>query len=100
MTVLATLLAWRPAGVVAVALALLCVVLGMIAGVAVAAARQSDGDTPAEGHPGSAGYELDADTLESLDPQLIGEPGTAGGHGVDADTLDALDPREVRDRRR
>jgi hypothetical protein len=96
---LVTLLAWRPPGVLSVALALLFVLLGMIAGVAVSAARAAVDDAPVEGWAGPGGYEMDADTLESLDPHTLRHPG-AGGPEVDADTLEALDPREVRQSRR
>ncbi|MFG2055331.1 hypothetical protein ACGFI9_15030 [Micromonospora sp. NPDC048930] len=98
-TVLVALLVWRPAGILSVALALLCVLLGMIAGVAVSAARQADGDTTPAAWPPPDGYEMDADTLESFDPQVLRDPRTAA-HEVDADTLDALDPREVQESRR
>ncbi|NES17114.1 MULTISPECIES: hypothetical protein [Micromonospora] len=96
---LVTLLAWRPPGVLSVALALLCVLLGMIAGVTVSAARAAAVDTPAVGWAGPDGYEVDADTLESFDPHVPRDPGAAGGPAVDADTLEALDPREVQSRR-
>ncbi|MFE9654022.1 hypothetical protein [Micromonospora sp. NPDC006431] len=77
---LVTLVVWRPAGIRSVILALLCVVLGMIAGVAVAAARQAPRQAHGDGAP----------TEDSPAP---------GGHPVDADTLEALDPREVREHR-
>ncbi|MCW3841099.1 hypothetical protein ONA70_13405 [Micromonospora yasonensis] len=94
---LVALLAWHPAGVLSVALALLCVVLAMITGVAVSAARQAGDDPPAEQRPD--GYEVDTDPLESFDPRTPPDP-RRGGHELDADTLDALDPREVRENRR
>ncbi|MEU3453100.1 hypothetical protein ABZ671_05795 [Micromonospora sp. NPDC006766] len=76
VAVLVTLVAWRPEGILSVLLALVCVLLGMVAGVLVAAARQARvGETPGEDWP------------------------APGGHGVDADTLDAIDSRAVRQRR-
>jgi hypothetical protein len=101
---LVTLVVWRPAGILSVVLALLCVLLGMITGVAVTAARQAPrqarGDgTPTEDWPAPGGYAVDADTLEALDPRAVREHRTSGGYAVDADTLEALDPRAIREHR-
>ncbi|MGW5668616.1 hypothetical protein [Micromonospora sp. NPDC003776] len=96
---LVTLLVWRPSGVLAVALALLCVLLGMTAAVAVSAARAATDDAPGQGWSGADGYQVDADTLESFDPRTLRDP-AVGEPDVDADTLEALDPREVRGSRR
>ncbi|MEU7715959.1 hypothetical protein ACFWDK_04135 [Micromonospora chalcea] len=91
---------WRPPGILSVVLALVCVVLGMIAGVTITAARQPVDDG---GHTPSpktwlpeAGYGVDADTLEAIDPRAVRNLRAPGGHPVDADTLEALDPRAVR----
>ncbi|WP_200210193.1 hypothetical protein [Micromonospora coerulea] len=91
---LVMLVIWRPEGVVAVLLALLCVLLGMVAGVAVTAARQSGG-TPAPAarppaQPVPAGYGVDADTLEALDSRAVRD-----SRALYADTLEALDSRAV-----
>ncbi|MGR6322595.1 hypothetical protein Q2K19_12610 [Micromonospora soli] len=95
---LVTLLVWHPPGILSVALALLCILLGMIAGVAVSALRQGGGAPVEEWTaPGTLGG--DADTLEALDPRTIRELRTAAEYGVDADTLEALDPRDVREQR-
>ncbi|WP_446217380.1 hypothetical protein [Micromonospora sp. IBHARD004] len=80
VALLATMLIWRPDGILAVVLALVLVLLAMTAGVAVTAARESRGATPTAAHPPP------------------GQP-LPGGYGVDADTLEALDPRAVRDSR-
>ncbi|MCW3813163.1 hypothetical protein ONA91_01645 [Micromonospora sp. DR5-3] len=103
---LVTLVVWRPAGILSVVLALICVLLGMVAGVTVTAARQAPrqprGDTPSEDWPVPGGYGVDADTLEALDPRAVRavrEHRTADGYAVDADTLEALDPRAVREHR-
>jgi CHASE2 domain-containing sensor protein len=79
VALLVTLIVWRRHGILPVVLALLCVLLAMIAGTAVAAVRQGDDRQPA-GPPAA--------------PSLVGL------HDVDADTLEALDSRAVRDRRR
>lgn len=76
---LLALVVWRPAGILSVVLALACVLLGMIAGVAVAAARQAHPDAPAEEWTVPAGYAVDADTLEALDPRAIREQRTVDG---------------------
>ncbi|WP_433345271.1 hypothetical protein [Micromonospora sp. CA-111912] len=85
LTLLVTLAWWRPRSILAVVLALLCVLLVMVAGVLVTEARQPrerPGDGPAEWPT----------------------PGIAGLGGVDADTLEALDSRSalraVQERRR
>jgi hypothetical protein len=70
---LVILLVWRPAGLLSVALALCCVLLGVIAGVAVTAAREVGGNNPADGGPATDGYELDADTLDALDAREVRE---------------------------
>lgn len=84
LSLLVTLIVWRRQDLVGVVLALLCVLFAIVAGVSVAAARQSD-DEPAGETPAAA---------PSLPEPL----------GIDADTLDALDSRDalraVRDRRR
>lgn len=77
---LVALLVWRPEGILSVILALCCVLLGMIAGVTVAAARQAHDVEPPAASPPSGQR-------------------APGGSGVDADTLDALDSRAVRDSR-
>ncbi|MFE9692015.1 hypothetical protein [Micromonospora sp. NPDC005806] len=77
---LVTLLVWRPAGILSVALALLCVLLGVIAGVTVSALRQSGADAaPAEELPTPGAGGVDADTLEALDPRQIREQRTPNG---------------------
>ncbi|MET7960602.1 hypothetical protein [Micromonospora zamorensis] len=82
---LVMLVIWRRQDLVGVVLALLCVLLTMVAGVAVSAARQVDDLEPAD-RSGTAGP-----------PELL-------PYGIDADTLDALDSRAalraVRDRQR
>ncbi|MEU4400352.1 hypothetical protein [Micromonospora orduensis] len=82
---LVTLVVWRRQDLLGVVLALLCVLLTMVAGVAASAARQGDVPEPAD-RPAAAGP-----------PELM-------PYGLDADTLDALDSRDalraVRDRRR
>ncbi|MFF0468853.1 hypothetical protein ACFYPX_15665 [Micromonospora zamorensis] len=76
---------WRRQDLVGVVLALLCVLLTMVAGVAVSAARQADDPEPTD-RSATVGP-----------PELM-------PYGIDADTLDALDSRAtlraVRDRRR
>ncbi|MBM0225850.1 MULTISPECIES: hypothetical protein [Micromonospora] len=99
VALLVTMLIWRPEGIPAVVLSLLLVLLAMTAGVAVTAARESRDARPAASHqpPGQplpAGYGVDADTLEALDPRAVRDL-----RGLDADTLEALDPRAVRDSR-
>ncbi|MGC3863361.1 hypothetical protein ACPSM1_24600 [Micromonospora chersina] len=99
---LVTLVVWRPAGILSVVLALICVLLGMVAGVTVTAARQAPprADAPAEEWPAPAGYGVDADTLEAIDPRAVRQlRAPAGGYAGDADTLETLDPRAVRDLR-
>ncbi|MET7748586.1 hypothetical protein [Micromonospora sp. NPDC005367] len=85
LSLLVTLIVWRRQDLVGVVLALLCVLLTIVAGVSVAAARQRDDETAAETPPTA---------VPSLPEPL----------GIDADTLDALDSRDalraVRDRRR
>ncbi|MEU4680786.1 hypothetical protein [Micromonospora sp. NPDC023737] len=84
LSLLVTLIVWRRQDLVGVVLALLCVLFAIVAGVSVAAARQSDDETTVETPPATP----------SLPEPL----------GIDADTLDALDSRDalraVRDRRR
>ncbi|GGM59789.1 hypothetical protein GCM10011608_51120 [Micromonospora sonchi] len=69
---LASLLAGRRQDLLGVAMALLCVLCGIVAGVAVAAARQRDAEIPPadpDQAAGSTGVEppgIDADTLETL----------------------------------
>jgi hypothetical protein len=95
VALLVTMLIWRPEGILAVVLSLLLVLLAMTAGVAVTAARESHDARPAASHqPLPAGYGVDADTLEALDPRAVRDL-----RGLDADTLEALDPRAVRDSR-
>ncbi|MFE9954968.1 hypothetical protein [Micromonospora sp. NPDC005299] len=99
---LVTLVVWRPAGILSVVLALACVLLGMIAGVTVTAARQAPprADAPTDEWPVPTAYGLDADTLEAIDPRAVRQLRTpGGGYAGDADTLEALDPRAVRDLR-
>ncbi|WBC12910.1 hypothetical protein O7600_17170 [Micromonospora sp. WMMA1998] len=97
-----TLAVWRPPGILSVVLALACVLLGMVAGVAVTAARQA-GPPPAPADSAwptqAPGYGVDADTLEAIDPRAVRNLRTPAGHPVDADTLEALDPRAVRQQR-
>ncbi|WP_328421304.1 hypothetical protein OG470_05165 [Micromonospora sp. NBC_00389] len=68
---LVMLVVWRRQDLLGVVLALLCVLLTMVAGVAVSAARQGDdpepADRPAAGPPELMPYGLDADTLDALD---------------------------------
>ncbi|WP_245716551.1 hypothetical protein [Micromonospora humi] len=102
---LVTLAAWRPPGILSVVLALVCVVLGMVTGVTITAARQPGGggvETPrAQGWPApDPGYGVDADTLEAIDPRAVRNLRTPAGHPVDADTLETLDPRSVRQQQR
>ncbi|MGI5524393.1 hypothetical protein ACQEUX_26105 [Micromonospora sp. CA-259024] len=82
---LVMLVVWRRQDLLGVVLALLCVLMTMVAGVAVSAARQVDEPVPAD-RSATVGP-----------PELI-------PYGIDADTLDALDSRDalraVRDRRR
>ncbi|TDC80724.1 hypothetical protein E1193_16920 [Micromonospora sp. KC606] len=72
---LAVLLVWRPATILMVGLALLCVVLAAITGTAVAAAREQGGRTETgEATPGqleSLPADLDADTLDALDSAAV-----------------------------
>ncbi|MEV6693237.1 hypothetical protein AB0M35_17385 [Micromonospora sp. NPDC051196] len=68
---LASLVAGRRQDLLGVAMALLCVLLATIAGVAVAAARQQDAAAPPDpAHPlgpaHAAPSGIDADTLETL----------------------------------
>ncbi|PZF96009.1 hypothetical protein C1I93_14540 [Micromonospora endophytica] len=67
---LAALLTGRRQDLLGVAMALLCVLCGTVAGVAVAAARQRGTESPAPDHTvGAADTEppnIDADTLETL----------------------------------
>ncbi|KAB1948190.1 hypothetical protein F8271_02920 [Micromonospora sp. ALFpr18c] len=85
LALLATVIVWRRQDLLGVVLALLCVLLATVAGVATSAARQRDTPEPAD-RPAAAGP-----------PELM-------PYGIDADTLDALDSRDalraVRDRRR
>ncbi|MCI4063167.1 hypothetical protein MRQ36_11495 [Micromonospora sp. R77] len=96
VALLATLLIWRPDGVLAVVLALVLVLLAMTAGVAVTAARETPRATPAPANPAGqplpADYGVDADTLEALDPRAVRDR-----RRLDADTLETLDPRQVQD---
>ncbi|MCX4469584.1 hypothetical protein C5N14_00125 [Micromonospora sp. MW-13] len=89
LALLVTLAWWRPRSILAVVLALLCVLLVMVAGVSLTElrqrrteARERTGDGPAEWPT----------------------PGVTGLSGVDADTLEALDSRDalraVQERRR
>ncbi|MEU1809257.1 hypothetical protein [Micromonospora aurantiaca (nom. illeg.)] len=94
-----TLAVWRPPGILSVVLALVCVLLAMITGVAITAARQPGGTVgpapQAETWPvPHQGYGVDADTLETLDPRVV--RGMRAPAAVDADTLETLDPRSVR----
>ncbi|MDG4804243.1 hypothetical protein [Micromonospora sp. WMMD980] len=99
-----TLALWRPSGILSVVLALVCVVLGMVAGVTITAARQSGGGADTSRPQGwpvpDPGYGVDADTLEAIDPRAVRNLRTPGGHPVDADTLETLDPRSVRQQQR
>ncbi|WP_406073390.1 hypothetical protein [Micromonospora sp. NBC_01638] len=85
LALLVTLVVWRRQDLLGVVLALLCVLLTMVAGVSVSAARQ--GNDP-----------------EPVDWSAIVGPPELMPYGIDADTLDALDSRDalraVRDRRR
>ena len=85
LALLVLLVVWRRQDLLGVVLALLCVLLTMVTGVALSAARQRDEPEPAD-RPSPAGP-----------PELM-------PYGLDADTLDALDSRDalraVRDRRR
>jgi hypothetical protein len=99
---LVTLVVWHPAGILSVVLALVCVLLGMIAGVTVTAARQAPprADASPDEWPAPTAYGVDADTLEAIDPRAVRQQRTpAGGYAGDADTLGALDPRAVRQQR-
>ncbi|GIJ78071.1 hypothetical protein SAMN05443287_11359 [Micromonospora phaseoli] len=82
---LIVLIAGRRQDLLGVAMALLCVLLATVAGVAVTAARQRDAD----GRPGPGGPSVHA----AVEPP-----------GVDADTLETLGDREairaMRDRHR
>ncbi|MGC4895107.1 hypothetical protein [Micromonospora sp. DT31] len=94
-----TLAVWRPSGILSVVLALACVLLAMVAGVTITAARQDGGPVPTPAEGGSSlhlGYGVDADTLQAIDPRAVRHLRTPGGHPADADTLEALDPRAVR----
>ncbi|MFD2766710.1 hypothetical protein [Micromonospora eburnea] len=78
LVALVTLALWHPAGTLSVALALACVLLGMIAGVTVTAAWQARaGEAPPEERPAPGGYEVDADTLEAIDPRAVRQQRTA-----------------------
>lgn len=83
----ATLVWWRPRSIVAVVLALLCVLLAMIAGVTAMGVR-----------------ERREEARERADAEPAEWPGQSTGAGVDADTLEALDSRDalraVEERRR
>ncbi|MEU5906266.1 hypothetical protein [Micromonospora sp. NPDC047527] len=83
LTLLVLLVVWRRQDLLGVVLALLFVLLTMVTGVAVSAARQDDGPEP-------------TDRIAAGPPELM-------PYGIDADTLDALDSRAalraVRDRR-
>ena len=103
---LVTLLIWHPDGTLAVVLALSFVLMAMMAGVAVTAARQVRDAEPASAdqpptQPGSGGYGVDADTLEALDSRAVrgrraaSEVPAPVSYGVDADTLEALDSGTV-----
>ncbi|MEU2613321.1 hypothetical protein ABZ570_17310 [Micromonospora sp. NPDC007271] len=95
---LVALMVWRPEGILSVVLALVCVLLGMVAGVTVTSARQARaGGVPAEDWPAPSG--VDAETLEALDLRAVRNLRASGGYGVDADTLEAIDPRAVRQQR-
>lgn len=81
---LVALVIWRPEGILAVILALCCVLLGMIAGVAVSAARHAHHVEPPAtwappGQPAPGGHGVDADTLEALDSRAVRESRTANG---------------------
>ncbi|MEH1028016.1 hypothetical protein ACWD6L_14475 [Micromonospora profundi] len=82
LVLLVLLVVWRRQDLLGVVLALLVVLLTIIAGVAVSAARQHDEPEPPDRSAGP--------------PELM-------PYGIDADTLDALDSRAalraVRDRR-
>lgn len=107
VALLVALVVWRPDGILAVVLALSFVLVAMMAGVAVTAARQArDAQPPSAYQPPAqpipGGYGVDADTLEALDSRAVRRRGAvnaapeAGSYGVDADTLEALDSRAVR----
>ncbi|MEV0001374.1 hypothetical protein AB0H28_03670 [Micromonospora sp. NPDC050980] len=104
LAALVTLVVWRPPGILSVVLALICVVLGMVAGVTITSARQAGGGEAApraQGWPAvDPGYGVDADTLEAIDPRAVRNLRTPAGHPVDADTLETLDPRSVRQQQR
>ncbi|TDB73360.1 hypothetical protein [Micromonospora sp. KC723] len=72
---LVVLLAWRPAGILLVGLALLCVVLATITGTAMSAVRERRGRTEADevpsGQPETLPAGLDADTLDALDSTAV-----------------------------
>ncbi|SIN25370.1 hypothetical protein [Micromonospora cremea] len=72
LALLVTLVVWRRQDLLGVALALLCVLLTMVAGVSVSAAGQDDDQEPGDrpivaGPPELMPYGIDADTLEALD---------------------------------
>ncbi|MDG4815886.1 hypothetical protein O7628_10245 [Micromonospora sp. WMMD956] len=76
VALLVALVWWQPRSIVAVVLALLCVLFVMIAGVSVTEgrhrreeARERGGDEPAQwpGQPAARLSDVDADTLEALD---------------------------------
>ncbi|WP_319461557.1 hypothetical protein [Micromonospora sp. RTP1Z1] len=84
VALLVTMLIWRPEGTLAVVLALVLVLLTMTAGVAVTAARESRDARPTAPHPPAgqplpAGYGVDADTLETLDPRAVRDSRTVNG---------------------
>ncbi|GAB3950992.1 hypothetical protein [Micromonospora vulcania] len=85
LSLLVMLVVRRREDLLGVVLALLCVLLAMVAGVSVSAARQRDAPEPA-------------------DRPIVTGPPALMPYGIDADTLDALDSRDalraVRDRRR
>ncbi|MER5701026.1 hypothetical protein ABT023_03580 [Micromonospora sp. NPDC002296] len=89
LALLVTLAWWRPRSILAVVLALLCVLLVMVAGVSVTEARQRREEARERTGDGPAEWPT---------------PGIAGLGGVDADTLEALDSRSalraVQERRR
>lgn len=97
-----SLAVWRPPGILSVVLALVCVLLAMITGVTITAARQPGAtgrsapqtdNWPVVPHQG---YGVDADTLEAIDPRAVRNLRTPAGQPIDADTLETLDPRVVR----
>ncbi|MFD0785756.1 hypothetical protein ACFQZ8_17780, partial [Micromonospora azadirachtae] len=77
LSLLVTLIVWRRQDLVGVMLALLCVLLTIVAGVSVTAARQRDDEAVVETPP-----------TPPTPPPSLPEP-----LGIDADTLDALDSR-------